>query len=77
MGKRTWTREEIDILINDYKNDVLVRDISKKLNKSIGSVKSKIISLELPRLYIKKIMQILKPFIKITIGVMKDILIEI
>ena len=54
MGKRTWTQEEIDTLINDYKNDVLVRDISKKLNKSIGSVKSKIISLELPRLYIKK-----------------------
>lgn len=20
MGKRTWTQEEIDILINDYKN---------------------------------------------------------
>ena len=54
MGKRTWTQEEIDTLINDYKNDVLVRDISKKLNKSIGAVKSKIISLELPKLYIKK-----------------------
>ena len=32
MGKRTWTQEEIDTLINDYKNDVLVRDISKTID---------------------------------------------
>lgn len=51
MGKRTWTKEEESKLEELYASGMPIKNITKELNRTIGSVERKIGSLGLPKKY--------------------------
>ena len=52
--RHEWTDEDIRILTEGYKNQELISELSKKLNRSPGSISNMAIRLGLPDKYMKK-----------------------
>lgn len=53
MGGRKWTNEEIEMLEDGYKNNISMRELSKKMNRSESSLTHKAVSLGFTKKYIK------------------------
>lgn len=52
--KDMWTKEQDEILINGYKDNIEISDIAKQIGRSISAIKNRIVTLKLSSVYPKK-----------------------